>query len=469
MRSRFARRRCGAAWAVLGAVLLVGAGSVAPPAVAENEQASPGPARDRNVPDDQPLPGYTVDNPPLAPATVGGRPTTVLQGMHTHAAYTVEVPPNWNGQLAMWAHGFHGQGRVLKVDTPGFGLRQQLLDQGYAWAASSYYDNGYDVRAGVISTHELAALFPRLVERPRRVFIAGASMGGHIIGRSLEQYPGFYAGALPMCGALGDHELFDFFLDYQLVAQDLAGVRAYPPPPDYETAVVPRIEQALGVAGLTPGGPDALAERGAELQTIVTNRSGGPRPGADAAFAYWHRFLFGLGAPPEGSGLAADPNQVATNVGTRYRPSSPVDVNASVQRVPPANPLARFLPTLTEIPQVFGVPSAPVLSLHGLGDEYVPFSMEQVYAGDVARHGRTAMLAQRAIRTVNHCEFDAREAGSAWHALVAWVETGRRPAADVVDDPATVAAPDYGCRFSDPDAYRTPPAGSTRRLFPACP
>ena len=50
-------------------------------------------------------------------------------------------------------------------------------------------------------------------------------MGGYVIGRSLEQYPGFYAGALPMCGVLGDQTLFDFFLDYNLVAQDLAGVR----------------------------------------------------------------------------------------------------------------------------------------------------------------------------------------------------------------------------------------------------
>ncbi|GDY30103.1 hypothetical protein GTS_17360 [Gandjariella thermophila] len=301
------------------------------------------------------------------------------------------------------------------------------------------------------------------------MFLAGVSMGGHVIARSMEQYPGFYAGALPMCGALGDRALFDYFLDYQLVAQALAGVRAYPAPEDYLTAVVPRIEQALGLNRLTPTGPDVVGERGAELRAIVTNRTGGPRPGADAAFAYWKDFLFRLGASPQGSGRGSGPDQVATNIGTVYQPDAPVDVNTTVRRVPPANPLARFLPSLTTVPRVLGTPSGPVVSLHGLDDEFVPFSMEQVYAAAVAGHGRGQLLAQRVIRTVGHCEFDTREVATAWHDLVRWVDTGERPAADAVGDPAVIAAPDYGCRFSDPDAYRDPPRGSTRRLLPPCP
>ena len=55
-------------------------------------------------------------------------------------------------------------------------------------------------------------------------------MGGYIVGRSLEQYPGFYAGALPMCGVMGDQTLLDFFLDYNLVART-SGVPAYPSRP----------------------------------------------------------------------------------------------------------------------------------------------------------------------------------------------------------------------------------------------
>src|SRR2546426_5269960 len=102
------------------------------------------PAQADPTPGDQPLLGYTIINPPLTPALVGGVPATVKQGVHEHAAYDIEVPPNWNGELVMWAHGYRGQGFVLTVDPPAYLMRQKLLDQGYAWAASSYYDNGYD-------------------------------------------------------------------------------------------------------------------------------------------------------------------------------------------------------------------------------------------------------------------------------------------------------------------------------------
>ncbi len=410
-------------------------------------------------PDDRPLPGYTVDNPPLAPELVGGKPSRVLQGVYRHAAYTIEVPPRWNGRLAMWAHGYRGATTVLSVDPPAYGLRTRLLNQGYAWAASSYYANDYDVRAGVTGTHDLAVRFGSLVGKPSKVFLAGVSMGGHITGRSLEQYPGFYAGALPMCGVLGDHELFDFFLDFQLTSQALSGIRAYPTPPDYPSTVVPRIQAGLGLVGLTPGGPDTTNDLGKRFRSVVVERSGGARPGDTAAFAYWKDFLFGLGASGGGDRLAQNPGRLATNLDTRYRAG---DLDRTVQRVAPEDWYSRLTPALTEIPRIVGRPSAPVLSLHGLGDMFVPYSMEQEYREDVERTGRSKLLVQRAIRTVEHCEFAPSEVGAAWNDLVAWVDRGERPSGDDVD---RTSAPDYGCRFTDRAAYDGP---GTRRLFPRC-
>lgn len=418
---------------------------------------------------DAPLPGFTIDNPPLPPALVDGQPSTVLQGVHAHAAYDIEVPPRWNGDLVMWAHGFRGSTHILTVDPPAFGLRQKLLDEGYAWAASSYQDNDYDVRAGVLGTHDLAELFGQLVHRPHRVYLTGVSMGGHVIGRSVEEYPHFYAGALPMCGVLGDNRLFDFFLDYNLVGQDLAGVPAFPPPADYLTNAVPRIEVTLGLAGLAPGGPDTTNALGAQFRDIVINRSGGPRPGAQAAFAVWKDFLFGIVATPPGPTLAGNPLLVATNEHTTYTPNAPADVNGTVRRVPVADPVDRRSHRLSQIPRILGRPHVPVLTLHGLGDMFVPFSMEEIYGSEAATNHRSGLVVQRAIRTAQHCEFDATEVGTAFDDLVRWVRTGHRPAGDAVTDPAAVAAPDFGCRFSDPAAFATPTPGSTRRLFAACP
>ncbi|GAA2429695.1 alpha/beta hydrolase [Actinomadura vinacea] len=440
---------------MLLAVLCAAASITAMPAQAAAPPPDP-------VPDDQPLPGYTIGNPPLAPVPVDGRPSRVLQGVKGHAAFNIEVPPNWNGQLVMWAHGYRGTTRVLSAETPSYGLRQKLLDQGYAWAASSYYANDYDVRAGVLSTRQLARHFARTIGKPRKTFIAGVSMGGHVTARSIEEFPGFYDGALPMCGVLGDHELFDFFLDYQVVAQDLADLPAYPTPPDYVTSIVPRIQQGLGLTGLTPGGPDTTNDLGKQFRAIAVNRSGGARPGDAAAFAYWQNYLFSLGAPPSGDSLAQQPRRIATNLRTRYAPSTPVNVNRTVQRVRPVEPGSRYTDRLTQVPSVSGRLDVPMVSLHNLGDMFVPFSMEQRYRADVARNGRSGLLVQRAIRSVGHCEFSPAEAGKAWDDLIRWERGGPRPQGDDVSRPGK---PDYGCRFTDPAVHGT----GTRPLYPACP
>ena len=105
----------------------------------------------------------------------------VLKG----AAFMVEVPANWNGKLVMFAHGYAGTGSALSVAPPA--IRRHLIQSGYAWAASSYSTNFYDVRAGVEDTNSLALAFNaiavqngRPLAAPVRIYITGRSMGGHI-------------------------------------------------------------------------------------------------------------------------------------------------------------------------------------------------------------------------------------------------------------------------------------------------
>lgn len=359
----------------------------------------------------------------------------------------------------MWAHGYRGEGSVLTVDPPSFGMRRHLLERGYAWAASSYDANGYDIESGVRSTRELAKEFIGLVGKPERTYIGGVSMGGHITARSVEQYPTLYDGALPLCGVVGDIELFDFFLDYTLTSQALAGIDAYPIPTDWATGVVPIIKERLGIAAGPPSN-----ELGEQFRAIVIEQSGGPRPGAEAAFEVWKDFLFSLPTPDDGLGLAFNPGRVATNVDTDYAPDAPVAIDEVVERVEAEDERARRARSLHEIAHVEGRQRDPVLSLHNLGDLFVPFSMEQYYALDAAANGRSDLLVQRAIRTAGHCEFSAAEVTTAFDDLVRWVEDGVRPEGDDVLTPEVVADPSYGCRFTDAAAY---PTGS-RGLFEPC-
>ena len=50
-----------------------------------------------------------------------------------------------------------------------------------------------------------------------------------------------------------------------------------------------------------------------------------------------------------------------------------------------------------------------MVTIHTLGDLFVPFSMEQVYQKRVAAKGNSDWLVQRAIRGISHCDFTVAE------------------------------------------------------------
>lgn len=396
-----------------------------------------------------PPPAYFVDESKLPFDALKDTETTRLWGVHNGAGYRIEVPANWNGKLVVYAHGFRdGAGLELKVDDPR--IRHYLVTHGYAWAASSYSKNGYDVKQGVMDTHALTQLFNGLVGKPKRSYITGHSMGGHITGVAIEQYPKTYAGALPMCGVMGDNELFDYFLDFNLVAQALVGMQAeFPFPADYMTAVAPQVQAALGDAY-----PSVLNQAGEMLRAVTQNISGGPRPGFPISFFVWGNFLFTVGVT--GGDIGVAPGNVQDNSDTVYQidadPAlSPDEIalNAAVLRVS-MDPQGRHPNGLANIPTITGKLPVPVLSIHTIGDLFVPFSMEQIYARRAAAQGAADRLVVRAIRDHGHCGFAIPEEEAAFADLVNWVENDVKPAGDDILTPSTVAHPNFGCAFSVP-------------------
>jgi hypothetical protein len=258
---------------------------------------------------------------------------------------------------------------------------------------------------------------------------------------------------MPMCGVMGDVALFDFFLDYNLVAHALAGVQAtFPPRPDYLTAVVPTIRGGLGGSAF----PIALNQQGTKLRAITELLSGGIRPSFNQTFPVWGNFLFTVYGDGTLSGVAS--GNVATNVGRVYRftPGGELTpeeqaLNRTVLRVP-ADPTARFFhgdDNLENIPPIRAVFQIPVLSLHTIGDLFVPILMEQVYARRAAATGRSNLLVQRAYRDAGHCGFTVGEEATAFADLVDWVEQNIKPAGDPILDPQAVADPEFGCQFTE--------------------
>ena len=414
-------------------------------------------------------PGYFIDEAKLPFDAVPGVETTRYWGIHNNAGYRMEVPANWNGSLVLWAHGYRGTGLELTVENHP--LRVFLVANGYAWAASSYSQNDYNVSQGAKDTHALGEYFSDRVGEPNRVYVTGASMGGHITAVMVEQWKNDYDGALPVCGVLGDHELFDFFLDFNLVAQALAGIEAeFPAAPDYLVATVPAVKANLEII---PGTfPFTLNAQGHALKAVTMLQSGGPRPVFEQGFLFWNGFagdfLFGFGML-DGT-VPNSPGVVVSNTDTVYQfdldpalTAEELALNESVLRVSD-EPQGRIPKGLANVPVVDGDIRVPVLTLHTLGDLFVPFSMEQIYAQRVADQGASDLLVQRAIRDVGHCAFTGEELVAGFVDLVAWVEYGIKPAGDDVLDMAAVADPNFGCAFTSEDRIYPAPIS-----IPACP
>jgi len=386
-------------------------------------------------------------------------------GVLENAGYRIEVPADWNGDLVMWAHGFRGTDTRLFFNPEEVPFRRWLLENGYAWAASTYSANDYSIEAGARDTRALKVFFQTQHGRPDLTYLTGASMGGHVTAASIEMWKQEYDAALPVCGVVGDFELFDYFLDFNLAAQQIGlGTSTYPVAPTYPVVTAPQIKASLESV---PGGwPIFLNSDGAALKQLTENQSGGDRPNFDEAWFFWNTFPeFGSGIPGNflfdlGIGDGTLPGRdgvVVDNADTVYQVDLDPDLNDyeialnnDIFRVE-ADRKARHLEGIKNVPEVTGSFRVPVLTMHNLGDLFVPFHNEVEYAADAAAAGNADLLVQRAIRGVGHCGFTTTEYETAMSDLVAWVEDGVKPAGDDVSDPAAVADPTFGCTYTDFD------------------
>lgn len=427
----------------------------------------------------------------------------VYDGLQGEAVYAVEIPDGWDGGgLVMYTHGYAGEGATLPLSLPNEAWRRTVLGAGYAWASSSYSANYYDVRAGIEDTNKLALEAMDYILRdygeqynePQQYLISGFSMGGHIAAAAIDRenrertlFKVDYAGAAPFCQS--EQNQFQWLGDYPRVMMELAGYGDE----DYSRfpELVGDFTLVNGVSILTDPGPivDALFNRnafnmpdwlspkgveGGRLMAIAENLTGGERPIFEAGFARPEQSIV---LATGGSG--GDINGILAlngygNQDQTYRwttgPITPEEqeFNDSIARVtadPDANPLRQD--GVRWIPLVNGEFDVPVLTMHTLGDFYVPFRHQQLYRERAQEHGNEDLLVQRAIRAPGHCGFAALEIVEAMSDWLIWVNGGPKPQGDEVLDPDVVADPAYGCNFTRPFIPEEDPA--PRAGLPACP
>lgn len=348
-------------------------------------------------------------------------------GMIGNAAYRIEMPDDWNGELVLWAHGFAGFGAELAVQLPPRSIREYLVENGYAWGASSYSENGYVPGIGADDTLALKFHFAEEFGAPERTYLTGASMGGNVVALALENHAEHYDGALAICGALGGQEQIDYLVSWVAVAEYISGLEFPIGEPGAQLASIflQDVPRELG----TPNAPTA---KGEQFASVMKHFTGGPRPFFAEGFAQQFAVNFGLALlDPERKLLV---NMAATNDEAAYRIDegmgiSAADLNAQVRRFA-ADPALRNAESHPDAVPTTGRITVPLLTLHNTGDLFVPIHMEQSYRAKVEAAGAGDLLVQRAIRAGGHCQFTPAELVTAFEDLVAWVRDGVKPAGE---------------------------------------
>lgn len=414
-------------------------------------------------------------------------------GLQGQAVYAAEFPAGWDGDgLVMFAHGYRGTGDSLAISVPSAAFREAVLEAGYAWAASSYSANYYDVRAGIEDTNKLALELPALLQRdwntqvaqPGQYLIAGSSLGGHTAAAAVERenmqrtlYPVAYAGAAPFCQA--EQNQFQWLGDYARVAQTLAGY-GYMPYSSFQE-LYGRMDATSGefipgplITTLFEIDPETgqptwepASLNGERLMLIARDLTGGDRPVFEYGFRSRFQNTVLSGGGDNGTVRGVLDRNVYDNAGRVYRWTSgaqPTEeelaFNQTVPRVNAASGVngprgdgVRWLP------EIHGDFDVPVLTMHTLGDFYVPFRHQQLYLEGAMRHGNADNLVQRAIRAPGHCDFSPDETKAALRDWISWVNGGPKPAGDDVLTAEVVADDRYGCTFTTPDRSGLPACG----------
>ncbi len=363
-------------------------------------------------------------------------------GTYDGGVYRTEIPEAWNGDLVLYAHGFvssaGAQGSSLRVQNVP--IREHLIRSGFAWTASSYRCNGYVPGIGLVDTMALVDLFTKSNDgrAPRRVYLAGTSMGGHVTLLGMQEFPTSFAGGLAMCPA--GPELFDYFAAVSAAAEVISGVQF-----SRDTLQ----QDAARIAAIV-GRPPDLTDKGRQLASVEIEISGGPRPFAVEGLAA--RFLANFGTS-SGALVGVDTpiNRALTNAHIRYSIDAALgltadELNRRVRRKAADPQMRNPDGPYEEVVPFDGRLERPTLTMHGTGDLFVPVFLEQALRKAVAAAGTDRLLVQRLYRIGGHCQFSREEMIAAFDDLVKWTRDGTRPDGDDVMGDLS----DAGRRFTSP-------------------
>jgi len=382
--------------------------------------------------------------------------TNTLQGAIQGANYTIAVPSNWNGTLALYSHGYVFSTQPLLKPAPDASDPQSgaaLLSQGYALAGSSYSQNGWAIQQAFHDQIALLNYFDTTCGRPTRTVAWGDSLGGIITAGLVQLYPERFTGALPMCGVLAGgigtwNQALDgsFAFNVLLANSNLSVVHITDPSGTFKKA-----EAILQATQNSPQGKARIALVAAlgDIPGWFDPRSAEPAPQdyttrEQNQYAWESQvdFPFAFGARAELEYRAG--GNPSWNAGVDY--SKQLKLSTSSNEVKALYKQAGLnlntdLATLAKAPRIKADPKAkqylnkyitfngdldvPVLTIHTTGDGLVVNQDEQAYKSVVDAHGDARLLRQTFVHRAGHCTFTPAEKLTAFGTLIHRLDTGQ--------------------------------------------
>lgn len=406
--------------------------------------------------------------PALAGPAAAAGPQTLTGTLPDGATYKIEVPASWNGTLFLYSHGYVAPGSANPATDVGDPITgAALLAQGFALAGSSYAKTGWAIENALPDQIATLNVFDSQVGQPSRTIAWGHSLGGIITAGLIQQFPGRFTAALPMCGVLsGGVATWNTALDSAFAFQQLVDpsvqVVNISIDPRNPTANLQGAIAAATAAQATPAGRARLALSAAlgDVPGWFTPLS--PEPAAnDFAGQEQNQFLwstqvdfpfaFLLRAELEGR-AGGNPSW---NTGVNYSAelfksadyrevlalykAAHLNLNADLNRLRHAQRIAAkpsAVKYLISNITFNGQLAMPVLTMHTTGDGLVVPENEQAYQTAVDRAGKASLLRQIFVHRAGHCAFTPAETLTAVHELINRLNTGQWGAA--VTSPATL-------------------------------
>lgn len=144
-----------------------------------------------------------------APARAANCDPDALQASGSIYRICMPPPDQYNGMLVVWAHGFQDAGTPVSIPEDQlcigtFCIPDIVTSLGFGFATNSYAKTGMAIVQGQHDILDLVDIYAKQKGQPTKVFLVGASEGGIITALSVEKHPDVFTGGLAACGPIGN-------------------------------------------------------------------------------------------------------------------------------------------------------------------------------------------------------------------------------------------------------------------------